>query len=158
MVGSVLFAFDNDGKSVNISSKSVYEPLSSDELVGKSMTTVYNNISSSLVDDKIALSRDRVPSNINRTKFNINSGKKEFCSGFNGYSLEIENLLIPFGTQNGDSLDYYSSFNMTDIPTDPVTGTGPDISIDFENDFYVNVFGYNETSDDQGNAVFRFDI
>lgn len=157
-LGLFLFAFDNDGKSVNISSKSVYEPLSSNELVGKSMTTVYNNISTSLVDDKIALSRDRVPSNVNRTKFNINSGKKEFCSGFNGYSLEIENLLIPFGTQNGDSLDYYSSFSMTDIPTDPVTGTGPDISIDFENDFYVNVFGYNETSDDQENAVFRFDI
>lgn len=157
-LGLFLFAFDNDGKSVNISSKSVYEPLSSDELVGKSMTTVYNNVSSSLIDDKLVLSRDRVPSNVNRTKFNINSGKKEFCSGFNGYSLEIENLLIPFGTQNGDSLDYYSSFNMTDIPTDPVTGTGPDISIDFENDFYVNVFGYNETSDDQENAVFRFDI
>lgn len=157
-LGLFLFAFDNDGKSVNISSKSVYEPLTANELVGKSMTTVYNNISSSLVGDKIALSLDRVPSNVNRTKFNINSGKKEFCSGFNGYSLEIENLLIPFGTQNGDSLDYYSSFNMTDIPTDPVTGTGPDISIDFENDFYVNVFGYNETSDDQGNAVFRFDI
>ena len=157
-LGLFLFAFDNDGKSINISSKSVYEPLSSNELVGKSMTTVYNNVSSSLIDDKLVLSRDRVPSNVNRTKFNINSGKKEFCSGFNGYSLEIENLLIPFGTQNGDSLDYYSSFNMTDIPTDPVTGTGPDISIDFENDFYVNVFGYNETSDDQGNAVFRFDI
>ena len=158
-LGLFLFAFDNDGKSVNISSKSVYEPLSSNELVGKSMTTVYNNVSTtSLIDDKLVLSLDRVPSNVNRTKFNINSGKKEFCSGFNGYSLEIENLLIPFGTQNGDSLDYYSSFNMTDIPTDPVTGTGPDISIDFENDFYVNVFGYNETSDDQGNAVFRFDI
>lgn len=158
-LGLFLFAFDNDGKSVNISSKSVYEPLSSNELVGKSMTTVYNNVSTtSLIDDKLVLSLDRVPSNVNRTKFNINSDKKEFCSGFNGYSLEIENLLIPFGTQNGDSLDYYSSFNMTDIPTDPVTGTGPDISIDFENDFYVNVFGYNETSDDQGNAVFRFDI